>query len=325
MRKRSWIRVALGCSVLVLLILMIYGGLQLVETAVFSDGNDEVVATRTIVRDGIKYYPRKDICVVMLLGVDQQGKVVPSEEPNHGNAVDMVTLLVFDEKDQSMHLLCINRDTMVEMPRLNEHGKQTGTRVAQLALSHTYGHSVEDSCVNTRTAVSNLLHGLTIDYYFAMNMDAVAILNDAVGGVTVTVEDDFSQVDPTIQMGEMTLMGDQALTFVQMRMNVGDQLALTRVERQKAYMRGFVESLKETTAQSSTFAIETYEDISEYVVTDMTTAIVSRLIEDYEDYTLGEIHSLAGENILSGKHYEYYLDQEALDDLVLSLFYDKKR
>ena len=325
MRKRSWIRVALGCSVLVLLILMIYGGLQLVETAVFSDGKDEIVATRTVVRDGVKYYPRKDICVVMLLGVDQQGKVVPSEKPNHGNAVDMVTLLVFDEKDQSMHLLCINRDTMVEMPRLNEHGKQTGTRVAQLALSHTYGHGIEDSCVNTRTAVSTLLHGLTIDYYFAMNMDAVAILNDAVGGVTVHVQDDFSEIDPSIQMGEMTLMGEQALTFVQTRREVGDQLALTRVERQKEYMRGFVKSLKEASAESSTFAIEAYESISDYVVTDMTTAIVSRLLEDYKDYELGDLHTLAGENILGEKHYEYYADQEALDDLVLSLFYDKKR
>lgn len=324
MRKRSWIRAVLVCSALVLLILMIYGGLQLMETAVFSGDNEEIIATKTVVRDGVKYYPRKDICVVMLLGVDQEGKVVPSEEPNHGNAVDMVSLVVFDKQTEKMNLLCINRDTMVEMPRLNEHGKQTGTREAQLALSHTYGRGVEDSCVNTRTAVSNLLYGIPIDYYFAMNLDAVAILNDAVGGVTVTVKDDFSQVDPTIQMGEMTLMGDQALIFGQMRMNVGDQLALTRVERQKEYMRGFIESLKETTTQSSTFTVETYEAVSDYVVTDMTLAIVSRLIENYQDYELGDSYTLAGENVLGEKHYEYYVDKDALDKLVLKLFYKVK-
>ena len=41
-----------------------------------------------------------------------------------------------------------------------------------------------------------------IDYYFSMNMDAISILNDAVGGVTVEVTDDFSQVDATIGKGQ---------------------------------------------------------------------------------------------------------------------------
>lgn len=104
---------------------------------------------------------------------------------NHGYPVDIVTLLVFDKREESVKLLCINRDTMVEMPRLNEQDRVTGTRVAQMALSHAYGYGLEDSCVNTRTAVSDLLYGVYIDYYFAMNMDAVAILNDSVGGATV--------------------------------------------------------------------------------------------------------------------------------------------
>ena len=325
MRKRSWNRVVLFCSVLILLVLMIYGGLYLIETAVFSKGKEEAIATRTITRDGIAYYPRNDIRVVMLLGVDQEGKVVESEEANHGNPVDMVSLIIFDEKTEKMNLLCINRDTMVEMPRLNEYGKQTGTRVAQLALSHSYGRGLEDSCINTRTTISNLLHGITIDYYLAMNMDAVAILNDAVGGVTVNVQDDFSEVDPTIHMGEMTLMGDQALTFVQTRKGVGDQLALSRVERHKEYMKSFAKALKESNAQSSTFAIKTYDAISEYVVTDMSTNTISRLVEDYEDYELGEVFTLEGENVLGKEYYEYHLDQEALDELVLRLFYNQKR
>ena len=59
------------------------------------------------------------------------------------------------------------------------------------------------------------------NYYISMNMDAIAILNDAVGGVTVNVTDDFSAVDPSITKGEVTLKGDQALTFIQTRKDVG--------------------------------------------------------------------------------------------------------
>ena len=324
MRKRIMMRAAAVAAILILLVLMIYGGLQLMESAFFSEEEPEV-RTKTIVRDGVEYFPRQDLCVVMLLGVDQEGKMVPSEEPNHGNAVDMITLVVFDETDNSVSLLCLNRDTMVEMPRLNEHGRVTGTRVAQLALSHTYGRGMEDSCNNTKTTVSQLLYGTVIDYYFAMNMDAVSILNDAVGGVTVTVEDDFSNVDPTIQMGQMTLWGDQARVFVQSRSGVGNQLNLSRIRRQQEYMKQFLPALRASAQRSSTFVMRTYEAVSEYVVTDMTASVVSRLMEDYSDFQLKDVILLEGENVLAEGHYEFYVDETALEEIVLErLFAEKK-
>lgn len=324
MHKRTGIRITAWCSVLVLLILIIYGGLRIMESAVFSDSDQNIVVSKTVVRDGIKYYPRKDICVVMILGVDQEGKVAANEAVNRSRPVDMVTLLIFDEEKQSCNLLCINRDTMVEMPKLNRHGKVTGTQVAQLALSHTFGYGMEDSCVNTRTTISNLLYGLQIDYYLAMTMDAVAVLNDSVGGVTVNVRDDFSAFDPSIKMGQMTLHGRQALNFVQARGGVGDQLAISRVERQKEYMSGFVTSLKQKAEDSSTFVLKTYGEVSDYIVTDMSTNTITRLLDDYSDYELEASYTLQGENILNGEYYEYYPDEEALDELVLKLFYEVK-
>lgn len=324
MKKKTWIQTTLLCSVVVLMILMIFGGLHLMETAFFSKAGQEEIETKTIVKDGVKYYPRKDICVVMVLGVDNAGKVTPSEEPNHGNAVDMVTLVVFDEKDETVRLLVVNCDTMVEMPRLNDEGRETGTHVARLALSHTYGRGVEDSCINTRTAVSNLMQGIDIDYYLAMNADALPILNDAVGGVTVNVQDDFSQVDPSIQMGEMTLFGEQANTFMQKRKDAGDQLALTRVERQKEYMRGFIEAMQNNLLENSSGALEVYHKASEYIVTDVSFSVLGRLRKDYGRYTISELHSLKGENVPVENGYEFYPDQEALDELVLHLFFKAK-
>ena len=49
-------------------------------------------------------------------------------------------------------------------------------------------------------------------------MDGMALLNDYVGGVQVTVKDDFSQVDSSLIQGEtITLTGEQALIFVLVR------------------------------------------------------------------------------------------------------------
>lgn len=319
--NRKKFKVAFICIALILLIVILYSGLRILESTVFLKQQEgDAVATKTIVRDGVKYYPRQDIMVMMVLGVDREGKA-EAGEPNHGYAVDMVTLMVFDEQTQECTLVCLNRDTMLEMPALNEYGREVGTYYGQLALSHTYGTGVEDSCENTRKTVSNFLYGITIDHYYAMNMDAIALLNDAVGGVTVTVTDDFSQVDRTIQPGEMTLNGQQAVTFVQSRRNVGSQLNISRMERQKEYMKGFVAALQTKLGQSLGATIQIYEEVSDYVVTDCSGTVLNRLLEDYGDYTLGEVISLPGENVLGEEHYEFYVDEEKMDALILELFY----
>ena len=100
-----------------------------------------------------------------------------------------------------LQLLLLNRDTMVMMSGLDDLGRENGRYYSQLALSHAYGTGREDSCENVRNTVSDLLYGITIDHYVSMNMGGIAVLNDAVGGVTVQVVDDFSAIDPSIGMG----------------------------------------------------------------------------------------------------------------------------
>ena len=61
---------------------------------------------------------------------------------------------------------------------------------------------------------------MTIDHYVALSMDAVPVINDAVGGVAVRCMDDLTAYDPSLTEGaEITLMGDQALYYVRARMN----------------------------------------------------------------------------------------------------------
>jgi len=285
----------------------------------------EVVVRKTVTRNGTAYYPRQDINVIMLLGIDQEGPVQISTQPNHGNAVDMVALMVFDEKTESCTLININRDTMLEMPMLNAYGREDGTFFGQLAYSHTYGTGGEDSCENTRKTVSNFLYGVTIDYYIAMNMDAVAILNDAVGGVTVNVQDDFSQVNASIPKGMVTLKGEQARLFVQSRSGVGDHLNLSRIERQKEYMEKFAEAFRAKAEQSDSFVLKTYDSVAPYLVSDLSVNTLSMLIEQYQDYPIVEVLSLEGENVLGEEFYEFYADEEKLEELILRLLYAPKK
>ena len=211
---------------------------------------------------------------------------------------------------------------MMEIPVLGIGGKQAGSIYAQLALSHTYGSGLEDSSENTKKAVSDFLYGLTIDYYVTINMDAIMLLNDSVGGVTVTVTEDFSAVDPSLPVGEVTLMGEQAITFVRSRYGVGDQLNISRMERQEAYMHGFMDALS-SKKDSASFALDTYELLSPYMVTDCSSAAANTLQQRFGDFSIVEIVSPEGENVIAD-YIQFYADEEKLDDLILRLFYAEK-
>lgn len=326
MEKRKRIKdLAFLAAALLLVAVMLYSAVRVWEYSSQRDAVPQQQATqsKTITRDGVDYFPRQDMTVVMVLGIDQFGAVKESGSYQNPGASDMDMLLIFDEKNEICNVLHLNRDTMMEIPRLGLGGKEAGTWYGQLAMAHTFGSGMEDSCENVKKAISDFLYGIHIDHYIAMNMDAIAILNDAVGGVTVNVTDDFSAVDPTITKGILTLQGQQAVNFVRTRKDVGDQLNVSRIQRHREYVDGFVEAFRRKQAEES-FILDTYEEVSPYIVTDCSANVISGMISRYGHYTVGQVISPEGKNVLGEEYYEFYADEEALDKLILELFYAPK-
>lgn len=315
-----------SCILLILVLVILYSGLRILESTVLLPGNEtaDQVTSKTITRNGVDYFPRQDITVMMVLGIDQYGPVESSNYYRNKGSADSIMLLVFDETNEECTVLYLNRDTMVDMDVLGVKGEYAGTTYGQMALAHTYGTGLEDSCENVKNTIMNFIHGLTIDYYVAMNMDAIAILNDAVGGVTVTVVDDFSQVNPSITMGEVTLKGDQAIDFVRTRKDVGDQKNVTRMERQKEYVDKFLQALYVKEHEDINFAVNMYDAVAPYIVTDCSVESLSGMIDRYRDYSVKQVVSPVGENIIVDGHYEFYVDEEKLEELIVEIFYRPK-
>ena len=311
---------------LILALVMLYSGLRIMESTVLhsEDVSADVIQTKTITRDGISYYPRQDITVMLVMGIDQMGPVQSSEYYRNNGSADSLMLLIFDETNEECTVLYLNRDTMLNMDVLGVRGEYAGTTYGQLALAHTYGNGLKDSCENVKNTLMNFMHGLSIDYYVAMNMDAIPILNDAVGGVTVTVVDDFSQVDSSIPMGEVTLKGNQVISFVRTRKNVGDQKNVTRMERQKEYVAAFLEVLREKEHEDVNFILKVYEKVAPYLVSDCSVNTLSGMVDRYVDYTIKGLVTPEGENHIGEEYYEFYVDEEKLDELIVSLFYAPK-
>lgn len=326
MEKRQNLKNAAYFAVILILVLVfLISGLRILESTVFSqDSTQETSGRKTIIRDGIEYFPRQDITVLLVMGIDMEGPVEDSGYHRNEGSADMVALMIFDETGKDCSILYLNRDTMLNMPVLGIDGRPAGTSFAQLALSHTYGNGLETSCENTKKAVSDFLYGIQIDYYISMHMDAIALLNDAVGGVTVHVTEDFSKVDPTIPMGRVTLRGKQAMNYVRTRKEVGDQLNISRIQRQRDYIEGFTEAFRNSAEADKDFLIKAYEQIAPYLVSDCSVNTVSGMLSRYEGYGIRRFVTPEGENVLGREYYEFHVDEEKLDQLILELFYRAK-
>lgn len=271
---------------------------------------------------GVKYTPKKDIETILLLGVDKYESAAEHADYINNQHADVLMLLIVDHAAKENTLLQLNRDTMTQIQTLGVMGEDGGTITAQLALSHAYGTGANDSCRNAAKAVSNLLYGVDVEHYLSLKLDAVAILNDAVGGVTVELMDDFTSLDPSFTQGAaVTLQGDQATAYVRARGEVADKTNIHRLERQRQYMTAWAEAFETASAADENFVKKLVMDINPYMVSDLTVDQLSDLVDCYHEYTVKEILTVEGESVRGEEYMEFYVDEDALQQQVLEMFY----
>ena len=65
--------------VLILVLVFLFSGLRFLESTDFhSTGANTETDRKTIIRDGVDYFPRMDTTVVLVAGIDEQGPVTDS-------------------------------------------------------------------------------------------------------------------------------------------------------------------------------------------------------------------------------------------------------
>ena len=264
------------------------------------------------------YRLRDRVETVLIMGLDKFSERI--DTVSEGDLLndlqsDFLMLLVIDPADQSATALQLNRDTMAEIRRLGYGGIRTGLITQQLALSHTYGSGGKDSCRNTVQAVSRLLYDVPLDHYYAVTMDAIPVLNDLVGGVTVHVDDDLTPSDPVLVQGtDVTLHGDQALHFVRSRIN--------RMNRQRVYMNALYDQLNTKLRSGERFALTLADTLEEYAVSDLITDELAQLADRLKGYTFKGIETVPGEARMGTRYVEFYPDEDALRETVIRLFFE---
>lgn len=273
--------------------------------------------------NGKEYKLKDDIETILLLGLDK----FENEDSGYNNdkQADFLMLLVIDNSAETCKAIHINRDTMTDMDVLGVAGDKIGTVYQQIALSHTYGNGREVSCRNTANAVSGLLMGMEIDHYVSVTMEAVPVYNDLVGGVSLEILDDFSNVDPSMVKGtKVRLTGEQALRYVRSRYGMDDPTNINRMKRQKQYLEALYDRSVKLQQADESFIQRAALKITDYIVSDCSANRLESLLKNISEYEFDKILTIDGESVRGESYMEFYLDEASVEKIVVDCFYKVK-
>lgn len=263
----------------------------------------------------------------LFIGTDKSGNEDAEGEEYHGSMADALMLVVVDKEEKTYGILQLNRDTITEVPMLLQDGSANASAQMQLCTAHWYGKDKAASCDNTVETVSQMLGGLPIDGYYALKMDAMPLLNHEVGGVTVTLEDDMTKLDPAMKKGAtLTLTDRQAELLMQSRYTMEDDRNTQRMRRQQIFLKAFMKKIKKQNAGDINATVKLYDRLRPYATTDIKMNDLTALLKDMQGYTDKGIITIdgtskIGEKLHDGKkHWEFYMDEDSLETSMKQLY-----
>lgn len=132
---------------------------------------------------------------VLLLGVDQR--------PGERGRSDSIMVMTLNPTRNESRLISIPRDTKVDIVGHGTNDK----------INHAYAFGGPEMTIKTVEKFLNI----PINYYAEINMEGFTSLVDAVGGVTVNNDLDFTVSGTHFPVGKVNLDGKSALKFTRMR------------------------------------------------------------------------------------------------------------
>lgn len=324
-KKRLYKGLGIAAGVLILGIAVI--GVVLGMADHYRINSDSSTDSReTITYKNETYVKKGNLETYLIAGIDAPGKVEKVTEYDGTGQCDVLAVIVRDRSTDQCKLLSIDRNTITAVKSLDNDGTYLDTTDIQISLAHAMGFDQQVRAENTVDAVSHLLGDQMIDGYAMVNMGAIQVVNDMVGGVTVTIEDDFSDIDPSMKKGEtVTLMGEQAEKYVRSRKEVADGSNQNRMSRQSNYEEAFKPAFRSKCAENSKFPLEVYHAMEDYMTTNISAKKFCRLAILMSDENQDEKVAISGTYGLDEDDWQTFTpDEDSLQEAILELFYQKQ-
>lgn len=275
--------------------------------------------------DGSAYNYRDDVISILLMGIDymnDESKWFYETESNGGNA-DVLCLVVLDTTTFDFSILYIPRDTMADVIAMDANGKYLDTTFTNISTAHSYGDGKDLSCRLTTDAVSRLLCGAPVSRYAALDYNALSTLNDLLGGLTVTFDQDYTDVNRAYTRGNTVTLNRRAMsTFITYRNENDLEGAYNRGMRSMLVLRAMFDQCKGKILENPSVALDYYNGLKEYLTTDLTLTEITYLARNMGNMNFGSdtIVRLPGETMMGERYAEFYPDETWIHDFVVERF-----
>lgn len=282
--------------------------------------------------NGSKYVYNQDVVAIAFLGVDKRELGLNDNAVGTGGQADADIVLTINTKTGKAKAIAVPRDTMVDIDLYSESGIFLRSENMQLCLSYAYGDGKAKSAENTTTSISRILYDVPISKYFALDLNGIKPINDAMGGVTVESLYDFPNLG--IKKGDsVKLTGDLTETYVRQRDMDTVNASLNRTSRQVQYIKAFSAQVIPAVTQDFSVVSRLYETASKYSTTNLSLSNVTYLaslmlskgITNFDTVTIeGEMKASDRKDYADFVYAEFYPDEDKLMQLVLDTFYTKQ-
>lgn len=273
---------------------------------------------------GHEYTFNDNIATFLFMGIDNR-KLKTNAKMGTAGQADALYLVTYDVNTKRMRILCINRDTMSDITRYDEAGNYIDTKTTQICLAYAFGDGKKTSADNEKTAVQRLIYNIPVNAYYAIDLSAIKILNDDVGGVRVVPQYTFKEFKKGVPV---TLKGMQAETFVRHRdIRLMDD-NLRRIECQKQYIQKFAERIVPATRSNLNTPTKLYNHSKKYTVSSFDPAMVIYLATDMAFNFHGfEMINTKGtyKKVPDDPSAEFFLKEVPFFETILDIFYTQTR
>lgn len=273
---------------------------------------------RTVEYDGHTYKLNENMVSVVVIGFD---RTAAAEAAGRAGQADAVMVLALDTETGEATAIGVPRDSMVEVGEFVGDAF-IGMDTMQLCLAFSYGDGAELSCDYVTTVVERVLYNMPITYYFAMDMNGVGAINDAIGGVALTPLQTIPNT-PIVEGQPTVLFGDNALRYVQWRDTSVLTSSLDRQARQVQYVEAFASQVLSGGTGSIGTILNLFNTASEYSVTNLGVNEVNYLATTLVSNGITSLDAipLSGEMKQGETYAEFYLDTDMVYETVLDVYY----
>ena len=188
-----------------------------------------------------------------------------------------------------------------------------------MCIRDRYGDGEKRSCQLTREAVSNLLYDIPIHDYLSLNMSGIVPIVDQIGGVTMTVPEDYTAIDPVFVQGStITLNGELTEKYIRSRDTSVLGSNEQRMERQTQFVQALLEKVKSTEDGGNSMLRQFWQVGQPYITTDLSLD----MLEKIASYDMNpEILKVPGEVQAGEEHDEFHVDDASLQEMIINIFY----